>query len=204
MCKYKFMQCPFYNLIWIGCANVAFVEGLFAKFSVIITWQKVLLFSLKLRWICFRKDKSPLNSNSLLCFQNNSPSFGQINFCTTSKLKILKSWTTFMLGTFLFEPYFRSYFSFTVRSLEFSEITKKSSRLPPPVCFSAFPVAAAVQRCRRSGPAGRPPPACAGRTRVAPDPSPPPFAFALSLPYLATHPDPPAGRHLAAAVDSTG
>ena len=54
-------------------------------------------------------------------------------------------------------------------SLEFFEITKKSSRLPPPACFSGFPVAAAVQRRRRSGPAGRPPPACAGRPRVAPD-----------------------------------
>ena len=51
-----------------------------------------------------------------------------------------------MLGTFLFEPQFRRYFSFTVGPLEFSEITKKSSRLPPPACFSAFPVAAARGR----------------------------------------------------------
>ena len=49
-CKYDLMQGPFYNLIWIGRANIAFVEGLFVKFSVIITWQKILLFSLNLQW----------------------------------------------------------------------------------------------------------------------------------------------------------
>ena len=35
LCKYAFIQGPFYNLIWIGRANIAFVEGLFVKFSVI-------------------------------------------------------------------------------------------------------------------------------------------------------------------------
>ena len=34
-CKYDLMQGPFYNLIWIGRENIAFVEGLFVKFSVI-------------------------------------------------------------------------------------------------------------------------------------------------------------------------
>jgi len=29
--------------------NIAFVEGLFVKFSVIITWLEILLSSLKLR-----------------------------------------------------------------------------------------------------------------------------------------------------------
>ena len=85
LCKYDLMQGPFYNLIWIGRANIAFVEGLFVKFSVIIAWQKILLFSLKLNWICIGKDKSPLNSKSFLCFQNNSSTFGQINFFTTPK-----------------------------------------------------------------------------------------------------------------------
>ena len=86
LCKYDFMQGPFYSLIWVRGANIAFVDGLFVKFSVIIAWQKILLFSLKLNWICNGKDKSPLNSKSFLCFQNNSLTFGQINFCTTSKL----------------------------------------------------------------------------------------------------------------------
>ena len=86
LCKYDLLQGPFYSLIWIGRANIAFVEGLCVKFSVIITWQKILLFSLKLNWICNGKDKSPLNSKSFLCFQNNSLTFGQISFCTTPKL----------------------------------------------------------------------------------------------------------------------
>ena len=46
LCKYDLMQGPFYNLIRIGRANIAFVEGLLVKFSVIITWRKTLLFSL--------------------------------------------------------------------------------------------------------------------------------------------------------------
>ena len=86
LCKYDFMQCPFYSLIWVGRANIAFLKCLFVKFSVIIAWQKILLSSLKLNWICIGKDKSPLNSKSFLCFQNNSLTFGQINFWTTSKL----------------------------------------------------------------------------------------------------------------------
>ena len=27
LCNYDFMQGPFYSLIWIGCTNIAFVEG---------------------------------------------------------------------------------------------------------------------------------------------------------------------------------
>ena len=86
LCKYDFMQGLFYSVIWVGRANIAFVECLFIKFSIIIAWQKILLFSLKLNWICNGKDKSPLNSKSFLCFQNNSLTFCQINFCATSKL----------------------------------------------------------------------------------------------------------------------
>ena len=48
LCNYDFVQGPFYSLIWLGRANIAFVEGLFAKFSVIIAWQKILLFNLHL------------------------------------------------------------------------------------------------------------------------------------------------------------
>ena len=35
MCNYDFMQGPFYSLIWIECAIIAFVEGVFAKFQCI-------------------------------------------------------------------------------------------------------------------------------------------------------------------------
>ena len=31
MCNYDFMQGTFYSLIWIGCAIIDFVEGVFAK-----------------------------------------------------------------------------------------------------------------------------------------------------------------------------
>ena len=86
MCNYDLMLGLFYNLIWVGKANIAFVEGVFEKCSVIITWQQTLLFSPDLKWICLEKDKSPLNSNPLYVFKNNSLTFDQINFCTTSKL----------------------------------------------------------------------------------------------------------------------
>ena len=50
-----------------------------------------------------------------------------------------------MLGTFSFEPYFKSYRYFTVGSLEFLEIAFRSF-LPPPACLLAlFLPAAAVQ-----------------------------------------------------------
>ena len=38
LCKYDFMQGPFYSLIWVRGENIAFVEGLFVNFSVIIAW----------------------------------------------------------------------------------------------------------------------------------------------------------------------
>ena len=68
MCNYDFMQGPFYTYIWIGCGIIAFVEGVFAKCSVIIAWQENFHFSLSLKWIYIEKDKIPWNSKSLLCF----------------------------------------------------------------------------------------------------------------------------------------
>ena len=50
-----------------------------------------------------------------------------------------------MLGTFSYEPYFKSYRCFTVGSLDFLEIALRSF-LPPPACLLAlFLPAAAVQ-----------------------------------------------------------
>ena len=63
---------------------IAFVEGVFANCSVIIAWQEIFQFSLDLKCFCIEKDKSPLNSNSLYVFKNNSLTFDQINFCTIS------------------------------------------------------------------------------------------------------------------------
>ena len=48
LCNYDFMQGPLYSFIGIGCVIIAFVEGLFEKCSVIITWQQNLHFSLDL------------------------------------------------------------------------------------------------------------------------------------------------------------
>ena len=59
----------------------------------------------------------------------------------------------------------------------------------------------AARRRRR---APEPPPACCGRPRVAPEPSPPLLPRAVSSPLLATQHRAPAGRHLAAAVHSSG
>ena len=36
MCNYDFMQGPFCSYICIGCEIIAFVEGVFAKFSAFI------------------------------------------------------------------------------------------------------------------------------------------------------------------------
>ena len=86
MCNYEFMQGPFYSYIWIGCEIIAFVEGVFAKYSVIITWQETFQISLSLKWICIEKDKIPGIQNTSYVFKISSWIFDQINFCTTSKL----------------------------------------------------------------------------------------------------------------------
>ena len=49
MCNYDFMQGPFISFILIGWVIIAFVEGLFAKFSAIIAWQENFHFSLSLK-----------------------------------------------------------------------------------------------------------------------------------------------------------
>ena len=48
LCNYDFMQGPLYSFIGIGCVIIAFVEGVFVKYSVIITWQEIFYFSLDL------------------------------------------------------------------------------------------------------------------------------------------------------------
>ena len=63
-----------------------FVEGVFVKCSVIITWQEYFQFSLSLKWNCFEKDKIPRIQNPSYVFKISSWIFDQINFCTTSKL----------------------------------------------------------------------------------------------------------------------
>ena len=68
MCNYDFMRDPFYSLIWIGWVIIAFVEGIFAKFSAFMAWQQNWLLSVCLKWNFFEKDKFPLNSKSLQCF----------------------------------------------------------------------------------------------------------------------------------------
>jgi len=108
-----------------------------------------------------------------------------------------------MLGTFSFEPYFKSYCWFTDWSLEFLEIADRSTLLPPHASLSA----SLFQRRRRvaapptaqAGP--RPPPARHGIHASRPDSTPPSFPRAgTSSPCHAT-PEAPAGYHLAAAVD---
>ena len=36
-------------VIFVGCEIIAFVEGVFAKFSAFITWQQILILSLCLK-----------------------------------------------------------------------------------------------------------------------------------------------------------
>ena len=109
-----------------------------------------------------------------------------------------------MLGTFSFEPYFKSYCCFIVGSLGISEIANRSF-LPPPAPSSVFP----RRRCAEPSPAqwrASPPTfyfALVPTRRAAP--SPPPFAIALcpSLLWHAPPPsaEPPRGRYLNAAVE---
>ena len=44
-CKYKGYMCNYDYM----CAIIAFVEGVFAKFSAFIAWQQILLLSLSLK-----------------------------------------------------------------------------------------------------------------------------------------------------------
>ncbi len=49
MCNIDFMQGSFYSLIGIECVIIAFVEGVFAKCGVIITWQETFQISPSLK-----------------------------------------------------------------------------------------------------------------------------------------------------------
>ena len=106
-----------------------------------------------------------------------------------------------MLGTFSFEPYFKSYLYFTVWSLEILEIANRSF-LPPPACLLAlfFPVAAVQCRRRHGETAGHLCFALAPTRRSGA--SPPPLASRWCPLPLPRHPEQPRGRHLAAAVES--
>ena len=86
MCNIDFMQGSFYSLIWIECVIITFVEGVFAKCGVIITWQETFQISLSLKWNCFEFDKILGIQNPFYVFKISSCIFDQINFCTTSKL----------------------------------------------------------------------------------------------------------------------
>ena len=105
-----------------------------------------------------------------------------------------------MLGTFSFEPYFKSYPCFTFRSLEISEIAKQP--VFPFPCLPTCLLTAAVQS------AARPPwraasprhllPASFHASRLSlPPPSFPRAGASLAVPR---RPEPPRGRHLAVAV----
>ena len=86
ICVIWFYARSFLQLIWIECAIIAFVEGVFAKCSAIIDWQKNFHFNLSLKWNYLEKDKNPWIQNPFYVFKISSLYFGQINFCTTSKL----------------------------------------------------------------------------------------------------------------------
>ena len=105
-----------------------------------------------------------------------------------------------MLGTFSFEPYFKSYPCFTFRSLEISEIAKQP--VFPFPCLPTCLLTAAVQS------AARPPwratsprhllPASFHASRLSlPLPSFPRAGASLAV---LRRPEPPRGRHLAVAV----
>ena len=78
MCNYESMQGPFYSNIWIGCAIIAFVEGVFAKFSAFIAWQQIFAFKSKF------KVKLPWKRQNSLEFKI-SPTFSKIALETLIK-----------------------------------------------------------------------------------------------------------------------
>ena len=61
-----------------------------------------------------------------------------------------------MLGTFSFEPYFKSYLCFIVWSLEFLEITDRSTFLPPQATLSVSLLLTADRQRRPPVALGRP------------------------------------------------
>ena len=100
MCNYDFIQGPFYSYIWIGCGIIAFVEGVFAKFSAFIAWQQNLLLNVSLKWICIEKDKIPRIQNLSYVFKIISWIFDQRNFLHNIKVVYIEKLNNFNVGHF--------------------------------------------------------------------------------------------------------
>jgi len=107
-----------------------------------------------------------------------------------------------MLGTFSFEPYFKSYLGFTVWSLEFLEIANRSSfsHLQPACLLALTPTLNRVAHRSRPTP-GHLLPAKHPTRRAPALHRPPSLALEASTPRHAT-PTSPGGRHRDVAVAS--
>ena len=108
-----------------------------------------------------------------------------------------------MLGTFSFEPYFKSYLCFTFRSLEISEIAKQP--VFPFPCLPTCLLTAAVQSTARQPWRAASPchllHASFHASRLSlPPPSFPRAGASPAVPRAPPSPEPPRGRHLAVAV----
>ena len=118
----------------------------------------------------------------------------------------MKNGTTFMLDTFSFEPYIKSYHWFTLRTLEFSEIAFRSLSSSP-VCLSllsltadsATPPAAALGRPGQVRLRLR----FTWRPRKLLDPLSPRAGASTLRHATPMSPKPPRGRHRDAAVASS-
>ena len=108
-----------------------------------------------------------------------------------------------MLGIFSFEPYFKSYCWFTVRSLKFFEIANQ------PIFFHLQPASSVSCRRRCAAPPSpwraipEPPPASLPPHVAPPRTSGPTTPCAGHLFPLPRHPEAAVGRHLAVAVASS-
>ena len=105
-----------------------------------------------------------------------------------------------MLGTFSFEPYFKSYPCFTFRSLEISEIAKQPVFPFPclPTCLLTTAVQSATRPPWRAASPRHLLPASFHASRLSlPLPSFPRAGASLAV---LRRPEPPRGRHLAVAV----
>ena len=119
------------------------------------------------------------------------------------KVVDLEKLNNFHVGHFSFEPYFKSYLSFIVWSLEISEISTQSTFLLPSLLLCSAPPA-----CRRTAHRSGPPP----QRHLLPasfHASRPSFLAALALALEASTPrhatpTSPGGCHLDATVDSPG
>jgi hypothetical protein len=105
-----------------------------------------------------------------------------------------------MLGTFSFEPYFKSYPCFTFMSLEISEIAKQPVFPFPclPTCLLTAAVQSAAHPLWRAASPRHLLPASFHASRLSlPSPSFPRAGASLAMPRRL---EPPRGRHLAVAV----